>query len=185
MNKEMIEIEAESRKNGRHWCRVMRKKGMVPAVVYGPKFKNLEICLDERYVKKYSSDDFINRSLNIKVDGKPIVAGGVFLKSVSVDPVTRRPLHVDFYAPSSSNRIVVKVMLNFVGKAKGVAEGGLLQPRARFVEIQCFPQDIPEMVDVDVTELGVGATFRTRDLSLDKKLRVMTPPDEPLAAVIA
>lgn len=183
MEKTAVELVGKNRKTGRHNNRSLRKQGWVPGIVYGPKVSATPCLVDERFLVKYGRQEFINQFIDLKIDGKAIGSMGVLIKCIDVDPVTQRPIHVDFFAPDSSTKIKVKVKVNFDGKSKGVADGGYLQPINQFVELQCLPHQIPEAVMVDVTPMGIGSTFKASQLTLGEGVSLACPRELPLIAV--
>ncbi len=88
----------------------------------------------------------------------------VLIKDWDRDVLTRLPLHVDFYEIDLKKAVRVKVPLHFTGKAKGAAEGGIVSPVVREIEVDCLPTSIPEFIDVDVTNLGIGDSIHIEEL---------------------
>ena len=149
MAKEKIEISVSARSSGKHHSRSSRIDGKIPAVIYGPKTQPMNVLADELTVRRYQGSKFESTIFNLKGEGK---ANGlsVILRDVQVHPVTRRPLHVDFYAPDMTKPVRVNVALRLEGKALGLASGGLLEHLLRELEIEVLPADIPEFITADV-----------------------------------
>ena len=120
-------LKAAVRKTGKHNSRALRSSKMIPAVIYGPKNENLNISIDEVSAVKYFSDSqYDNIIFTIESEDKEINSIQILKKDFARHPVSRRPVHIDFYAPDMTKTVKVNVELRFVGKSVGVTEGGLL-----------------------------------------------------------
>ena len=96
------------------------------------------------------------------VEGKPVL-----VKEIQRDPLSRKVVHCDLYAVNLKARIDLEIPLHFVGIPRGVAlDGGVLEPLLRTLEVSCMPLAIPESIDVDVSNLGIGDAIHVRDLVL-------------------
>ena len=108
------------------------------------------------------------------------------MREYQVDPLTRRLLHVDFYRIAMDKLLVVKVPVTVKGEAKGIKQqGGLLDIVHREVEVECLPADIPEHIEIDVTELMLGQAIRLRDVATSPTWRPVTDGDVMLVHVVA
>jgi large subunit ribosomal protein L25 len=182
MAREKIEIPVTARTSGKHHSRSSRIEGKIPAVIYGPKTEPMNVLADELTVRKYQGSKFESSLFTLKGEGK---ANGlnVILRDVQVHPMTRRPLHVDFYAPDMAKPVRVNVELRLVGKAQGLAEGGLLEHLLRELEIEVLPLEIPEFIEADVTNLGLNEALHVSDLQVGKGVRVISLPTLTIATV--
>ena len=109
----------------------------------------------------------------------------MLVKDFQLEPVTHQVLHADFYRVAMDRMIEVTIPVLIKGEPKGVKlQGGLLEFVRREIQIECLPSDIPEHVDVDVTELMVGQGVRVRDVANNPKWRPMTDVDTMLVHVI-
>lgn len=178
-----IELEVENRTSGRNHCRGLRRKGMIPGNIYGPKMENLNISIDERLVTKYSQEKYMNQNFQLKIKGKEGSPFNVLIKNITVDPASRKPIHIDFFHPDSNKKIKIKVNLSFDGKAKGVADGGFLQIRQKWVKVQCWPHEIPETLNIDVTQMGIGNTMRVVDIKPVEGIHIITNPNVALISL--
>jgi len=108
----------------------------------------------------------------------------VIFKSVQYHPVTDQILHIDLYGVNMKKSVVVKVQLLLMGTAVGVsADGGVLVQSLNELEIECLPGDIPENIEVDISELALGDTLRAADLTLDEQFSIKTDADQVIASV--
>jgi large subunit ribosomal protein L25 len=108
----------------------------------------------------------------------------VIFKSVQYHPVTDDILHIDLYGVNMKETVSIKVQLILIGNPVGVAnDGGLLVQSLNEVEIACLPSDIPENFEVDITELGLGDSYRASDLKLEDKYKLATDENQTIASI--
>ncbi len=178
-------LKATIRKTGKHNSRTLRSNKMIPAVIYGPKNDNLNISIDEVAAVKFFSDaQYDNVIFTIESEDKEINSIQILKKDFARHPVSRRPVHIDFYAPDMTKTVKVNVELRFTGKAEGVTEGGLLQEIKRDIEIECLPTEIPEFFEIDVTAMKVGDTMHVSNVPASEKYKIITPSEESIVSVI-
>ena len=173
---------------GKNEARRTRKAGKVPAVVYGAASEGasrdaVSIAVEPKpLLKILHSEAGANTLIALKLDG---VATKVLVKDFLLDPVTRQVLHVDFYRVAMDRMITVTIPVLLKGESKGVkVQGGLLEFVRREIEIECLPADIPEHVDVDVSDLMVHQGVRVRDVATNPKWRSLTDLDTMLVHII-
>ncbi len=180
-----IEMGAETRTPGtKNVARRLRAAGQVPAVLYGESKEALSISLDPKpLIAVLHSQSGHNRILNLSVKGGETVSA--VIKDWQIDPVSDRLLHVDLKRIDLSHKLRVKVPVHGIGEAKGVkVQGGVLEFVLREVDVECLPLDIPDRIDVDVTELVIGQNIRARDLVVDSKVHIVTAPDQVVAHIV-
>lgn len=152
---------------GKGSARRSRKAGSIPGVVYGPEVAPMPIEVTEgalrAAIKQAAGTSAI---FNLEVDGK---MNKVVIRDIQRDPVTSHVVHIDFHAISMNKPLHLSIPIRLTGVARGVkTDGGILQTTLRELEISCLPADIPEHVDVDVTDLGIGDSIHVRDLQVPK-----------------
>lgn len=177
------EIPVESRLPGKHFSRQSRVHGRVPGIVYGPKTQPTTVTAEERYVLKLLGKKSESVLFNLKSEDSKLDKLVVLLRDVQLHPVTRRPMHLDFYALDMDSKIRLSVALRFEGKPKGLADGGMLELIVREVEIEVSPSEIPEDILADVSELGVGDALHVSDLKLPASIRMISQSTLTLATV--
>ena len=107
------------------------------------------------------------------------------VKEYQLDPITHQLLHADFYQLALDKAITVTVPITVKGEPKGVKQqGGLLDFVTREIQVQCLPTEIPEHIDVDVTELMLNQSIRVRDLAQDSKWKAVTSADTMIVHVV-
>jgi large subunit ribosomal protein L25 len=159
---------------GKSSARALRRQGLVPAVLYGPKRDSLPLTISPLDLDKIYKDSGTERViLNLKIDNGGTQDVTVVVKEVQVTPVTGQYLHIDFYEISLNEEIVVNVPVEVTGRSKGVERGGFLQVVRHELEISCIPTDMPDTIEVDVTNLDIGDSIHIGDLDLGDKVRVL------------
>jgi large subunit ribosomal protein L25 len=178
-------IEAVERtQRGKNEARRLRVTGRIPAVVYGVKEGGRAIAVDPKMLARILRTELgANTLIQLKLEG----AGDtrVLVKEYQIDPVTHQLLHADFYRVAMDKVIRVTVTVVPRGEPKGVKQqGGVLDIVHRQLEIECLPADIPEHIEIDVTEMMVGQSVRVRDVSTNAKWKAMSDPEMMLLHVI-
>ena len=183
-------LEATSRDTfGKNEARRTRLGGLVPAVLYGGapagagKGATPIAVSPKALLKILHSESGANTLISLKLAG----AGDtrVLVKEYQLDPVTHQILHADFYRVAMDRALRVTIPVTVKGEPKGVKQqGGVLEFIRREIEIECLPADIPEHVEVDVSELMLHQGIRVRDIALDPKLKPVSDADLMLVHVI-
>src|SRR6202789_3396423 len=179
-------LEAQPREAGtKNDARRVRREGKIPAVVYGAGKDALPVTIDPRHVLRIlRSDSGHNTIFDLALNG------GERTKAMIVDwqyePIKGSLLHIDLKRIAMDKALRVNVPIVLQGVPAGVkTEGGILEQMLREVEIECLPADIPNHIDVDVTELTFGKVLRVSDLPHSATLKYVTPEDTPVAHVIS
>jgi large subunit ribosomal protein L25 len=174
---------------GKNEARRLRARGNIPAVLYGGAAADgppqaTPIAVDPKALMQIlRGESGVNTLIGLKVGSEEVK---VLMREYQVDPLTRRLLHADFYRIAMDKLLVVKVPVSVKGEARGIKQqGGLLDIVHREVEIECLPSDIPEHIEVDVTELMLGQAVRLRDVANDPKWKPVTDADVMLVHIIA
>ena len=157
----------------------MRKEGKVPGIYYSHDSKNSIPFYIERQVLRQAYKSGA-RIFNINVGSKKRT---VIFKSVDYHPVTDQVLHVDLYGVKMDQAVTISVELKLTGSAQGVVEGGILVQGLSELEIDCLPMDIPEFLEVDISNLNLGDSLRVADLQLDEKFAIKSSEDQIIASV--
>ena len=162
----------------------LRRNGELPGVIYGRGKNGEPLAVDEGQLR--TNVKTLDGSHLIKLKSPDAAFDGrmVLLREVQYHPVSHHILHLDFYEVDMSRKITVMVPLHYVGRPEGVVQGGVLQPIAREVEVECLPMDIPGQFEVDVSGLEIGHGLRSDDISMPPNVSITTR-DVPLVSVLA
>jgi len=167
-------LKAQMRdKSGKGPARRLRAQGLVPAVCYGPYDKQpLMVAVDpEALAKAIATPHKFNTVIKLEVDGQ---ARTVLFKDYDKDPVDGHILHVDFLDVRMDQDVVVNVPVVLVGKPIGVTEGGILQQVSRTLPVICKPAQIPEKIEVDVSNLKIAESIHISDIKPPDGVRFKT-----------
>jgi large subunit ribosomal protein L25 len=180
-------LQAEKREGrGKNEARRLRAAGRIPAVVYGvDKGKATEIAVDPRTLLRIlHSEAGVNTLIGLQgLDGGKETR--VLVKEYQLDPIDHRLLHADFYAVAMDKAITVTVPVILKGEPKGVKQqGGIVDFVNREIEVECLPGDIPEHIDVDISELMLHQGVRVRDLPQTGKWKPVTEADTMIVHVV-
>jgi large subunit ribosomal protein L25 len=149
-------------------------------VLYGRSGKAIAIDLDAREfsggVKNISESTIVK----VEIDGK---AYDAFVKDTQRNITDGNILHVDFYEVESGVLLRARVSIHLKGNPAGVREGGVLEFPLHEIEVECFPKDLPERLEVDVSGLGVNQSVHVRDIALAEGVRLISAGDQVVALV--
>jgi large subunit ribosomal protein L25 len=180
-------LKAEAREGrGKNEARRLRASGRIPAVVYGTeKNKATEIAVDPKVLLRIlHSESGVNTLIGL--EGAGLSAGGkVLVKEYQLDPIDHRLLHADFYAVAMDKMLTVTVPVVLKGEPRGVKQqGGVVDFVNREIEVECLPSDIPEHIDIDISELMLHQGIRVRDLAQDGKWKPVSEPEMMIVHVV-
>jgi large subunit ribosomal protein L25 len=174
---------------GKNEARRLRVSGRIPAVVYGARKdgqvpEGVSVAVDPKEVLRIlHSESGANTLINLTLDGGS--QSRVMVRGYQLDPVTHQLLHADFYQLAMDRAIVVSVPIVVKGEPAGVKQqGGLLDFVTREIQVQCLPTDIPERIDVDVSELMLHQSIRVKDLATDPKWKAVSDGETMLVHVV-
>ena len=181
-------LQAEKREGrGKNEARRLRAAGRIPAVVYGTeKDTAAAIAVDPRVLLRIlHSESGVNTLIGL--EGAGLAAGGkVLVKEYQLDPIDHRLLHADFYAVAMDKTLEVTVPIVIKGEPKGVKQqGGIVDFVNRTIEVECLPADIPEHIDIDITELMLHQGIRVRDLPKSDKWSPVSEPEMMIVHVVS
>ncbi len=181
-----IEINASKREvQGTGASRRLRSAGKVPGIVYGGDKPAVNIELDHKALfQNLSREAFHASILTLKVGE---TAEQVLLRAFNMHPYKLQVQHVDFQRVSKDKKIHMKVPLHFVNAAisPGVKEqGGVASHVMNELEISCFPDDLPEFIEVDLGTLSVGNSIHVEDLALPKGVEAVLRKENPVVATV-
>ena len=182
-----VPIAAKRRERaGKGAARATRREGRVPAVVYGNKQTPENISLDPtELMQQLKGPGFFSRVFALDVEGAttPVLA-----RDLQVDPVTNRPIHVDFMRFGENTKLRVDVQVVFVNETKspGLKRGGVLNVVRHEIEVVCTPDRIPEMITVDLADLDIGDSVHISHVKLPEGVTpTITDRDFTVATIAA
>jgi len=183
---EITELAVQVRKEQKKGpARRLRQKGFVPAIFYGRSAENILLAVNNKELLKLHKDKKDHSFIKLIIDdgGNKKIEKLSLIKELQVQPLTGKFYHADFYEVDMKHKLTFEVSLRFTGKAIGVENGGELQHIKREVKVSCLPVNLPDHIDVDVSELNIGDSIKVKELKLAEGITVLDPPDAAVAAV--
>lgn len=180
----MLILPVKIRKEIGRKAKNLRKLGVLPAILYGPKTKNLPLEVDLKEFEKIYKEAGESTLINLKLPKKKI-EGPVLIHDVQFDPLSGKPIHVDLFQPSLKEEIEATVPLVFTGESKAVSDlEGTLVKNISEIEVKALPQKLPPEIKVSIEGLK---TFEDeiliKDLKVPEGVEVLKKPDEVVAIV--
>jgi len=180
----MITLSAKIRKNLGKKVKLLRKKEILPAVLYGHKIKNLNLELNfkefEKIYKEAGESSLI--SLNIEDEKQKFL---VLIHDIQFNPLTEKPIHVDFYQPLLKEEIEVNIPIIFEGESKAVKElEGTLVKNISEVKVKAKPQSLPHEIRVNIDGLKTFEdNIKISDLKIPAGVKILREPEEIVTSV--
>jgi large subunit ribosomal protein L25 len=186
---QQVKLKAQKRTLvGRNAVKKIKEEGLVPGVIYGSQEEPMTLQIDARdltTVLAHASSEHVLVELEI-VDGSQSTHRLALIQEVQHHPLKRALVHVDFHAVSATEKITSEVPIEAVGEALGVRTfGGLLEYSLRTLEVECYPQDLPDIVRIDVSNLNIGESLHVRDIQLPAGVEAITDDDLTVVSVVA
>ena len=155
---------APRKRSGTGALKRLRREGLVPAIVYGKKFDNINLKVNAKEVRDllaHSTSENILVDLQIEGGGNQLA----LIQDVTHNPLSGNILHIDFHAVREDEKIHARVPVRLTGESAGVKLGGMLEHQIHSLEISCLPKDLPEAIVYDVTHLNTGDFVHVRELT--------------------
>jgi large subunit ribosomal protein L25 len=177
-----IALKAQKRGTGKKAAKAVRNSGLVTGVYYRNGVEPIPIAvhpLNMRPIVYTAAANIIN--LEIEGADTPL---SCMLKDITFDPVTDAIVHFDLFGVSNDNVVDFNVPVKLVGQSAGVREGGVLEHILHKLNVTCLPKDLPQQLDVDITELKIGQSLHVRDLSY-QGIKINVVGDATIVAISA
>jgi len=180
----MISLKAKQRKE--EDLKQIRAEEKVPAVLYGPKIKNLNLGVDLKEFEKIYKEAGESSLISLDVSGQK-EKFLVLIYDIQFDALSGKPTHIDFYQPNLKEQVEVSVPLILEGEALAVKDlGGTLVKNISDIEVKAFPQDLPREIKVDISNLKTFEdNIAVKDLEISSKIEISKDPEEILITISA
>ncbi|MEF3244845.1 MAG: 50S ribosomal protein L25 [Caldisericaceae bacterium] len=177
-----VAINAEIRPiNTKGNLKAYRMEGKIPGIVYGKIVDTFPILVDGRAFSKLSREVGRTAIFDINISGKIYPA---VVKEVQIDPIKRNVIHLDFEAVDLEKPVYVNLPVVIKGESIGVKKGGILDQSLREVEVEGLLTDLPDKVEVDVTNLDIKDVIYVKDIDLGDKIKIYTDPEAVVVSVV-
>lgn len=182
---DILKLDAELRQEaGKTAARRLRRAGRIPAVAYGKELETVALAVSPKFlVDILKSERGRNTVIELGIDSSRKITA--LLRDYTVHPVTRDLLHADFVQIKLDQPVDVEVPFICKGKAAGVVLGGIMRQVYRRLPIRALPEQIPVLIEHDVTALNLGDHVKTSDLTLPPGVSVRLPADQTVAGIVA
>jgi large subunit ribosomal protein L25 len=184
---ERIELQATVRKSvGNGPARSLRRSGQIPAVLYGPKLEPVLLSVNikdlENVLKQGNAFQVI---LNLVIQNGKKKTKAAMIRELQTHPVSGNFIHIDFYEIDMKRQIKVMVPVITTGQSVGVELGGLLNIVRREIELLCLPGDIPEAIEIDITDLDIGDSIHIEDIPLGENVEIAADVNFTVVTVLS
>ncbi|MDQ3624126.1 MAG: 50S ribosomal protein L25 [Verrucomicrobiota bacterium] len=184
-----LTLRAQTRAQaGRTAVKKIKQQGLVPAVIYGGKDQPQNLQVNAREISSLLAGA-VSEHLLVELEianGADIVNRLALIQEVQHDPLKGDVLHVDFRVVRTDEKIHAEVPIEPVGEATGVKNfGGVLEVALHSLVVECLPRDLPEVISIDVSELGVGQAIHVKDVPLPDGVTAKADPDLTVVLVAA
>jgi len=169
---------------GKGVARSLRGSGRIPAVIYGHGREPQSLSVDtrelEKLLERISAE---NTVIDLTVDGR---SARTLIREIQRHPFKRQILHVDFQELVAGEKVIVRLPIVLIGVPAGVRlDGGILDQTLRELEVEVDPSNIPNHVEVDVTELTIGSSVHVADITLPEGVEIVGDEDASVCVVSA
>jgi large subunit ribosomal protein L25 len=178
-----FKIKGEKRETfGKNASRRLRRNGMVPVILYGAKEVNVPLILNKREIFQIlRSEAGENTVFEVSFNSE---TKNAMIKELQKNPVTDEIIHADLIQIALDKVIRVSVPVVTVGDAIGVkTEGGFVDFITREIEIECLPKDIPEQIEIDISELHLRQSFKIEEAVLPNEIKLVSDPETILVHI--
>ncbi len=183
---ERIELQTTVRKStGNSPARSLRRSGHIPAVLYGPKTAPVLLSVNTKDLEQvFKQGNVFQIILNLVIQNGRKISKAAMVKELQTHPVSGQFIHIDFYEIDMKRQINVMVPVITKGKSVGVENGGMLNIVRRELELLCLPGDIPEAIEIDVTDLDIGDSIHIEDIPLGENIEVSADVNYTVVTVL-
>jgi large subunit ribosomal protein L25 len=177
-----IKLKAELRtETGKGPAHRLRASGRVPAILYGHGMTPISVSVSGQDLIHVFHQAGSNALVDLQVDGQEHLA---IARDVQRDHLHGRYIHLDFLAIRRDEKIRVSVDIQEFGESVGVSEGGVVEHHLREIELECLPADVPERIEVDITNLHLGDMVHVGDIAPPEGTTFLTDPETPVLSII-
>lgn len=168
---------------GKNAARQLRREGRVPAVIYGHGEQSESLSVDRLTLEKLLARISVENTLiSLEVEGRE--AQRALIREVQWHPYKNAILHVDFFHVHAGETLRVDIPVRLVGTPVGVRDGGGVLDQVLYdLHVECLPRNIPEVAEVDVSDLQVGDSLRVSDVRIPNA-KILNDEDLPVASVV-
>ena len=179
-----MKIKAVKRETGKKAAKLVRSGNKIPSVLYGSGMETVPLEIDYADFYHYYKESIGHQSFIFLQIGKK--EHRCLVRDIQIDPVTREIVHLDFQEVTAGHSLDVEVPVVTIGDAPGIKEGGMLDAGIRDLQIRCLPKDLPEVIEIDVSELQIGDSIHIEDIQEKyPDIEFLQPLNTTLVSILA
>ena len=177
-----IEVQKRELSTKKSFVKGLRRNGDIPGIYYSHDSKeSIPFIVTQKVLREALKSDAQVYKINVGSKSRDVI-----IKSIQYHPITEEMTHIDLYGVDMDKKVAVKVPITIVGQSIGIKEeGGVLNQSMTEIEIECLPQDIPQNIDADISDLAIGDTLRLENITLSDKLQIVGDSDMLIASIVA
>ena len=181
MQEYKIEVEKRELSSKKSFVKELRANGHIPGVYYSHDSKeSIPFMVTLKNLREALKSN--SQVYKINVGGK---SRDVIMKTIQYHPITEEILHIDLYGVQMDAKVTVKIPILITGQSIGVKEGGVLNQSMTELDVACLPANIPQEIEIDISNLNLGDTLRIEDISLAEGLDFVGDSSMLIASVVA
>ena len=182
MQEYKIEVQKRDLSSKKSFVKGLRRNGDIPGIYYSHDSKeSIPFLVTEKVLREALKSDSQVYKFNVGSKLRDVI-----IKTIQYHPITEAMLHIDLYCVDMDTKVTVKVPIIITGQAIGVKEeGGVLNQSMTELDIECLPSDIPQNIEVDVSNLAIGDTMRLENITTADNLNLVGDSDMLIASVVA
>jgi len=179
-----MKIKAVKRETGKKATKLVRSENKIPSVLYGSGMETVPLEIDYADFYHFYKESIGHQSFIFLQIGKK--EHRCLVRDMQIDPVTREIVHLDFQEVTAGQSLDVEIPVITLGEAPGIKEGGMLDAGIRDLQIRCLPKDLPNAVEVDVSELQIGDSIHIADIQEKyPDIEFLQPSNTTLVSILA
>ena len=183
MQQKQMNVELRS-KTGKGISRQLRRADMVPGVVYGKGMDPMAVSIKYRELRDAMAGEGGQNNLITLVGGGCLDQTMAIIADLQRDPLKRTYKHVDLHRVNMNEKLRITVPIVLKGTAIGVKEGGLLDLAHHELHVECLPNNIPDHIEIDITELKIATSIHVNEIPLPEGIKLLDNPKTPIVSVL-
>ena len=177
-----IEVQKRELSSKKSFVKGLRHNGDIPGIYYSHDSKeSIPFMVTQKVLREALKSNSQVYKINVGSKTRDVI-----IKSIQYHPITEKMIHIDLYGVDMDTKVIVKVPIMIVGQSVGVKEeGGVLNQNMTEVEIECLPNDIPQNIEADISDLAIGDTLRLENITVSDNLTLVGDLEMLIASVVA
>tara|TARA_B110000014_G_scaffold256749_1_gene240298 strand:+ start:1529 stop:2203 length:675 start_codon:yes stop_codon:yes gene_type:complete len=175
-----IEVQKRELSNKKSFVKELRKQDGIPGIYYSHDSKeSIPFTISQKILHEALKSD--TQVYQITVGGKD---RDVIIKSAQYHPVSDKMVHIDLYGVRMDQKVTVKIPIILIGQAEGIRSGGILNQALTELEVSCLPSNIPQNVEIDISNLDIGDSIRIEQVSVPENVEIEGELDLLIASIV-